>query len=42
MIEYTGNIQVHHRDDMAQIWGQQRALINRITQDQNNPEGDGR
>ena len=42
MIEYTGNIQVHHSDDMAQIWGQQRALINRLVQDQNNPDGDKR
>ena len=42
MIEYTGNIQVRHRDDMAQIWGQHRALVNRITTDQNNPDGDRR
>ena len=40
MIEYTGNIQVHHDRDMAVIWGQQRDLINRITTDQNNPDGD--
>ena len=42
MIEYTGNIQVHHDRDMAQIWGQQRAMVNRLVQDQNNPDGDRR
>jgi len=44
MIEYTGNIQVHHPDprdeDMAAIWSTHRAAINRLLIDQNNPDGD--
>ena len=41
-VEWTGNIQVHHDEDRATIWAHQRATINRIVQDQNNPEGDRR
>ena len=40
MIELTGNIKVHHDRDMAQIWGQQRDTVNRLVQDQNNPDGE--
>jgi len=39
-IEWTGGIQVHHDENQAAIWAHQRAVINRITQDQNNPDGD--
>jgi len=45
MIEFTGNIEVHHPDkqhdeDMAAIWTTHRLAINRLVQDQNNPDGD--
>jgi hypothetical protein len=42
VIEVTGNIVVHHpeREDRNAIDAHTRALINRLIQDQNNPEGD--
>lgn len=40
MIEITGNIEVHHDEDRATIWAHQRAVINRLVTDQNNPDGD--
>lgn len=45
MIEYTGNIQVHHPDrvyaeERAAIDKLTAATINRLVQDQNNPDGD--
>lgn len=42
MIEITGNIVVHHQDreDRTNIDNHTRALVNRLVQDQNNPEGD--
>lgn len=44
MIEFTGNIQVHHPDrqrteDMQAIWSTHAAAINRLQNDQNNPDG---
>lgn len=47
MIERTGNLEVHRperRDWEAEGWrdieAQTRAAINRLQQDQNNPDGD--
>lgn len=45
MIEYTGNIQVHHPDrvyaeERATIDAHTAATINRLVRDQNNPDGD--
>lgn len=42
MIEITGNIQVHHpeREDRANIDAHTRAVVNRLIQDQNNPDGE--
>lgn len=44
MIEYTGNLIVHHPDleDRAAVLRHHANQVNQLVADQNNPEGDER